>query len=314
MMPLNMPPGYSRYKKHLAPPLPDGAVDEFLEMINVIAGQTSPRSVYEHFKRYFAPAAGVTYVGSSSEDWAGSDLRGYMFDAAQSSPTFLSAFYDAIEALRSDSTLDLPTLEDMNELCRRARVGFEIHPPDVVPRHVVVSQAIRDVVSAANAVSASLIAEYGEKGREEAADAMPERFDVAITVARPDRKHAKQLAERLRKAGVEVFYDELYPEHLWGQNLIDTFDEIFRLRATFCVMFISKEYALREWTNHERKSALARALKEKGSSYILPIRIDDTDLPGLPPTVSYMSLNEYTIEQIGDFLIKKVRAAKRRGG
>jgi hypothetical protein len=312
-MPLNMPSGYSRYKKHLAPPLPDGAVDAFLEMVNVIAGQTRPRSVYEHFKRYFAPAAGVTYVGSSSEEWAGSDLRGFMFDAAANSPVFLSAFYDAIEALRSNSTLDLPTLEDVNELCRRARVGFEIHPPDLVPRHVVVSKAITDVMNAMNTAAASLVAKYGEEDRDESADAMPERFDVAITVARPDRKHANQLAEHLRRAGVEVFYDELYPEHLWGRNLIDTFDEIFRLRSTFCVMFISKEYALREWTNYERKSALARALKEKGSSYILPIRIDDTDLAGLPPTVSYMSLDEYTIDQIGDFLIKKLRAAKRRG-
>jgi hypothetical protein len=312
-MPLNMPPGYSRYKKHLTPPLPEGAVDAFLEMINVIASQTTPRRVYEHFKRYFAPAAGVAYVGSSSEEWAGSDLRAHMFDAASNSPAFLSAFYDAIETLRSDSTLDLPTLDDMNELCRRASVGFEMHPPDLVPRHIVVSKAITDLMSAANAAATSLAAKYREDDQDEAADAMPENFDVAITVARPDRKHAKQLAERLRQAGVEVFYDELYPEHLWGQNLIDTFDGIFRLRSKFCVMFISKEYALREWTNHERRSALARALKEKGSSYILPIRIDDTELAGLPPTVSYMSLDEYTIDQIGDFLVKKIRAAKRRG-
>ena len=33
------------------------------------------------------------------------------------------------------------------------------------------------------------------------------------------------------------------------------------------------------WTNHERKSAQARALKEKGAEYILPIQVDNSELP-----------------------------------
>jgi hypothetical protein len=55
-------------------------------------------------------------------------------------------------------------------------------------------------------------------------------------------------------------------------------------------MFISAEYASRIWTSHERRSAQARALEEKGREYILPIRFDDTDLEGLSPTVGYLTL------------------------
>ena len=41
-----------------------------------------------------------------------------------------------------------------------------------------------------------------------------------------------------------------------------------------------KQYLEREWTIHERRSAQERMLKEKGSEYILPVKIDDSELPG----------------------------------
>lgn len=78
-------------------------------------------------------------------------------------------------------------------------------------------------------------------------------------------------------------------------------------------MFVSRAYADREWTNHERQSALARAMKERGKTYVLPIRVDDTDLPGLPPTVGYVSLRDRSIEEIADLLVKKVRNNRRSG-
>ena len=72
-------------------------------------------------------------------------------------------------------------------------------------------------------------------------------------------------------------------------------------------MFVSLEYAERMWTTHERRSAQARAVREKGREYILPVRVDDTDLDGLPPTVGYISLKEYTVAQIAELLVKKLR-------
>lgn len=134
-------------------------------------------------------------------------------------------------------------------------------------------------------------------------------FDVAISFAGTDRQYAEKLATLLKDSGFSVFYDEFYPEYLWGKNLVDTFDEIFRKRARYCVMFISKEYNDRVWTNHERQSAQARALKEKGKEYILPIKIDETELAGMPPTIGYVSLAK-GIEKIAEMLIKKLKGEK----
>ena len=72
-------------------------------------------------------------------------------------------------------------------------------------------------------------------------------------------------------------------------------------------MFVSAEYASRIWTTHERRSAQARALQEKGGDYILPIRVDDTDLAGLQPTVGYLNIHQYSIDQIAELLIAKLK-------
>jgi hypothetical protein len=141
-----------------------------------------------------------------------------------------------------------------------------------------------------------------EKG---SAPTIPDSFDVAISFAGTEREHALKLAEQLREAGYAVFYDDFYPEQLWGKNLTVFFDEIFRKKARYCVMFVSKEYQVRKWTNHEARSAQARALEEKGNEYILPIRVDETELEGLLPTIGYIPIAT-GIERIGGILIKKL--------
>ena len=133
------------------------------------------------------------------------------------------------------------------------------------------------------------------------------KFDVAISFAGTEREYAEKLATTVKEAGFSVFYDEFFPEYLWGKNLVDTFDEIFRKRSRYCVIFISKDYKDRVWTNHERQSAQARALNEKGNDYILPIKIDDTELDGMPPTVGYINI-EKGVDKISELLIKKLKA------
>jgi hypothetical protein len=133
-------------------------------------------------------------------------------------------------------------------------------------------------------------------------------FDVAISFAGPQRSLAEELATIVRDAGYVPFFDGFYPSQLWGKDLIAFFDEIYRKKAKYCVMFISQDYSDRIWTNHERKSAQARALQEKGKEYLLPIRIDDTELPGLVPTIGYLSIEDYSIEQIAELLIEKLKS------
>jgi hypothetical protein len=133
-------------------------------------------------------------------------------------------------------------------------------------------------------------------------------YDVAISFAGTERVLAQTLASQVTDAGFTPFYDEFYPEQLWGKDLVALFDNIYRKWSRYCVMLISREYADRLWPTQERRSALARQLQERGQDYILPIQVEDVDLEGLPPTIGYLSLKQYTVEQIASILIKKLQS------
>jgi hypothetical protein len=83
----------------------DGDVrEEFFLMIKKTAAQHGNRKfVVEHYKTFFADAAGRTSYDSSSLSWAESDLRDYMGDASQNAPLFLEILHSAGLVLATNS-------------------------------------------------------------------------------------------------------------------------------------------------------------------------------------------------------------------
>ena len=47
-------------------------------------------------------------------------------------------------------------------------------------------------------------------------------------------------------------------------------------------------------------------LKEKGNEYILPIKVEDVELPGIPTTIGYLPI-EMGIDTIAEVLLKKLQ-------
>ena len=135
-------------------------------------------------------------------------------------------------------------------------------------------------------------------------------FDIAISFASEDRECVENYSNALSSHGLKVFYDKYEQTDLWGVNLYDKLDEVYRTKALCCVIFISKHYATKVWTNHERKSAQARALQEN-REYVLPVRLDDTEIKGILPTVGYLDLRKISIEKLIDMTIKKVEQLKK---
>jgi len=305
-VPLNLPPGYSRFKRYEGDPLTPEVVWRFREMINQIAAQAAPGRIYEHFKRHFGGVAGIAYFPSSDDGWASTDLSNDMDAAAASPPLFLCALWEGVEALQETNKYDLPDVSDINGVCKALGVPFRIQPPSII---AIDSRQAFDPAPTAD-LTRSVTTRRASAAAPLPAAPLPKHFDIAITYAGADRPIASHLAELLKREGLTVFYDRFYPEHLLGADLSETFDDVFRNRSRFCLMVISRAYAEREWTIHERRSAVARAVREKGKAYILPIRIDDTDLPGLPTTLGYLSLADHDIDAIGDIVVRKIRSEK----
>ena len=121
-------------------------------------------------------------------------------------------------------------------------------------------------------------------------------FQVALSFAGEQRTYVREVASELAKHGVRAFFDEENEVTLWGKNLIEEFQRIYMTDSHVVVMFISKEYAEKPWTRHERRSALARALQER-REYVLPARFDDTVLDGLDPNLGYLPLRDRSPQQ-----------------
>jgi hypothetical protein len=111
-------------------------------------------------------------------------------------------------------------------------------------------------------------------------------YDVVLSFAGENREYVKGVAAVLRECHVRVFYDGYEQVNVWGKNLAEHLDIIYRQSGKYCVIFISKYYAEKPWTNHERKMAIDRALNER-REYILPARFDDTQLPGISTSIAY---------------------------
>ncbi len=151
-------------------------------------------------------------------------------------------------------------------------------------------------------------AKAGKKRTKILPPTTPERsfqYDVALSCAGEQRSYVKPVYKTLKKMGIKTFYDEAETVSLWGKDLEVHLDKVFRKMARVCVVFVSKEYVSKSWPSFEAQSALARSVEEKGE-YVLPVRFDDSELPGLRPTLGYLDANRYTPEQLAQIIKSKM--------
>lgn len=127
--------------------IPDAAVEEFRELIVKTATQgetySERQQIVEHFKGHFCEAVGSLHVWSTSYDWALADLRDCMKKGAENAPVFLEAFFDACESLhRTSPKYAMPTVDIINNVCRKHEIGYQIRPP-----HLVLQESISLLVT-----------------------------------------------------------------------------------------------------------------------------------------------------------------------
>ena len=133
------------------------------------------------------------------------------------------------------------------------------------------------------------------------------RWDVALSFAGAQRDYVEQVAQALKARGVRCFYDADEQIELWGKYLAEELPAIYGEQAAAVVVFVSAEYAARDWTRLERRAALDRAVRER-REYVLPARFDDTPLPGLLSDMVAVDLRGRTPQQFAAMIAGKLAA------
>jgi hypothetical protein len=153
--------------------------------------------------------------------------------------------------------------------------------------------------------SAPVTQEVRSARRKRAREKVRREYDVALSFAGEDREYVEKVAEGLKAAGVAVFYDGFEQVGLWGEDLAEHLGEVYGKRSRFVVLFLSRAYAAKAWPNHEKQFAIGRQLAT-GQRRILPVRFDETEIAGLPPTIGYLDLRVLTPEKLVELIRQKV--------
>jgi len=131
-------------------------------------------------------------------------------------------------------------------------------------------------------------------------------YDIAISFAGEDREIAESIAKKLKSNGIKVFYDSYEKATLWGKDLYDHLNDVYKNKAKFCLMIISNNYRDKQWTDHERKAAQARAFSQN-KEYILPLKLDDTEIPGINETIGYVDYRQSNSDEVVNLLKDKLK-------
>ena len=134
-------------------------------------------------------------------------------------------------------------------------------------------------------------------------------YDVAISFAGEDREVAELLSDHLIELGLTVFYDRLEEHKLLGKNLYQYLQKIYKDSAQTCIVLISQHYVQKPWTLHELEQIQARIFETRTQDeieYLLPLRIDDTEIPGINSITGYLDAREKPISEVAKIVYKKI--------
>ena len=137
-------------------------------------------------------------------------------------------------------------------------------------------------------------------------------YEVALSFAGEQRRYVEAVARALQSRGIAVFYDEFEKIALWGKYLPEELQAVYEHRADLVVIFVSKAWVERPWPQHERRAALSRAIQES-REYVLPVRFDDTPVPGLSNGVSYLQAENHSPAELASMIAEKLGIAPFEG-
>lgn len=134
------------------------------------------------------------------------------------------------------------------------------------------------------------------------------KYDIAFSFASEDEFIAHALIYELQVLfGLSIFYYKNEQATLLGSNLMERLLDIYSDEARYFVPLISSNYVKKGFTRQEFRAALDKLQNEPDRVYILPIRLDDTKVPGLPKTTAYLEIRGLEdVQRVARILFEKV--------
>jgi hypothetical protein len=144
---------------------------------------------------------------------------------------------------------------------------------------------------------------------------IPEKFLLAFSFAGEQRQLVRSIAEAVeqRLGFGTVFFDEWFEYYIAGADADIRLQDIYSRKSELLVVCVSGEYGRKPWTlaEHEAVRGLEMQLRaapdEKDSLRILPLRVGDGDVKGVPFNTICPDIRKRPIEQTRELIINRLR-------
>ncbi|HEY9081478.1 TIR domain-containing protein [Magnetovibrio sp.] len=137
-------------------------------------------------------------------------------------------------------------------------------------------------------------------------DIHSQKFDVSLSFAGEDRKYVNEVAQQLVDLGFSVFYDKYFEIELIGLELVSTLRDIYGQRSRYSAVFISDHYLHKRWTERVEWEAILDKSTLTSRSFIIPIKLDESWLPGLPSSYGYIDACQLPPESVARKISQKL--------
>ena len=133
------------------------------------------------------------------------------------------------------------------------------------------------------------------------------RFHIALSFPGEHRNFVQRVAEALTDPlePERIFYDQWYEAELARPNLDLYLQSIYRDQAELIVVFLCADYEKKQWCGLEWR-AIRDLIKDKQDEAIMPIRFDETVIPGLFSIDGYINATDRNPEQIGKLILQRL--------
>ncbi len=133
-------------------------------------------------------------------------------------------------------------------------------------------------------------------------------WDVAVSFAGEDRTIVEELKDILNQSGYTVFYDFDLQHKLWGTDLRLKLADVYANDAQYMLIFLSKHYPEKDWTNFEFEVG-KEARGKRTDVYLLPVILDDVRVVGLSANIGHIDLRRQSVNDLADALIEKIESS-----
>ncbi|MCU0812262.1 MAG: TIR domain-containing protein [Thiobacillaceae bacterium] len=135
-----------------------------------------------------------------------------------------------------------------------------------------------------------------------------QRFKIALSFPGEHRGFVEPVAARLadRVGRDRVLYDKYYEAEFARPDLDTYLQRLYHDESELIAVFLCADYERKDWCGLEWR-AIRDLIKKRQTSTVMPLRFDNTEIPGLFSTDGYVWIGGRSPQEIADLILQRLQ-------